>query len=88
MGEEPVPKADELPPNTTDTQITKPATAPQSQEDLIAKIVGRNMNFVSTAPEEPKEMDFIPIKVCYLIYYVVSRNKLNLISLDLKLHLL
>ncbi|XP_063833900.1 G patch domain-containing protein 1 homolog [Ostrinia nubilalis] len=53
LGEAPVPKLQELPTPST----PQPA---QSSEELIAKIAGRNVNFISTT-EAPKELDFIPI---------------------------
>ncbi|XP_028166555.1 G patch domain-containing protein 1 homolog isoform X2 [Ostrinia furnacalis] len=53
LGEAPVPKLQELPYLPT----LQPA---QSSEELIAKIAGRNVNFISTT-EAPKELDFIPI---------------------------
>lgn len=53
LGEAPVPKLQEQP--------TPPTPQPsQTTDDLIAKITGRNVNFVSTN-EKPKELDFIPV---------------------------
>ncbi|RVE45109.1 hypothetical protein evm_010218 [Chilo suppressalis] len=52
LGEQPVPKL----PDPIDT----PQVTPTPPEDAIAKITGRNVNFVST--NENKELDFIPIK--------------------------
>ncbi|KAL0811841.1 hypothetical protein ABMA28_009268 [Loxostege sticticalis] len=53
LGEAPVPKLQEQP--------TPPTPQPsQTTDELIAKITGRNVNFVSTN-EKPKELDFIPI---------------------------
>ncbi|XP_026320879.1 G patch domain-containing protein 1 homolog isoform X2 [Hyposmocoma kahamanoa] len=50
---------------STLTQETTPISLivdPSSKNDPIAKLLGRNVNFVTTRPEGQTEMDYIPIK--------------------------